>query len=418
MLFVVLLFLISGTAAREIEAVIPVGAEGSFISGSRYFCVTITFELQTVFRNLVKYGTMISPPASSDHILDMDFGKNFSDTMLWCITSPLSQFARHKETWQRVTQCYRRASASPLPTKLTLSTSTYLDLYQTKDMGESLLLLDSDVPLAGKLELDVDWKLGKDDITVSLLKGNTSCKMNSVASVRKCPKGCVDVCPSPGKSNEFVCLKEYRPDFRRSGPLEFVKRTDKLVLNAQGGTLSYIASLEAIPARPRDSFLICSPTGTSKKCHHLSRESICMTERSPCSTISVPENLPPHSVFALQVPETSFVPAIIQPLIDPLLFCLVWPKRRYPKFISLCTRALLGVSKASDAYINQEKLVNGSLLEEGYEGGKSPFVIMTGNESHRGPFPFPGALVLAEISVLTTIVACWLFDMRRRNGRH
>lgn len=418
MFFVALLFLIYPTAAREIKAVIPVEAEGSFVSGSRYFCVTVIFELQTVFRYLLKYETMISPSASSDHIFEMDFGKNFTNTMLWCITSPLSQFAKQRESWQRVTQCYEGEDESSLPTKLTLPTSNYVDLYQTKNTGNSLLLIDSDVPLAGTLELDVKWKLHKKLMNVPLLKGNTSCKMNSVASVRKCPKGCVDVCPGPGESNEFVCLREYRPDLRRSGPLEFVKRTDKLVLNAKSGIVRYSASLEAIPAQPSDSFSICSPIGTSKNCHHLSRDGICMTEKSPCSTVSVPENLPPHSIYALHVPETSFVPALIQPLVDPLLFCLVWPKRRYPKFISVCTRALLGISNESDAYVNQEKYINGSLLEEGYEGESSPFVILTANKSHRRPTPFPGAFVLAEISILTAIVVCWLFDMKRRNGRH
>ena len=420
MRFLALLFLVSHAAAREIKAVVPIGAEGSIFSRThqRHICVTVLFDLQTIFRKFVKDETIVSPSASSDHILNVDFGKNHTDMRLWCITSPLSQFARNRTYWQRVTQCYEGDHGSPLPSTLTIPSSTFVDLYQTMDEGNSLLLVDKNVPLAGKLELEVEWMSQENFNILPLIGDSSPCESNTVASARKCPKGCIDVCPQSGESNEFVCLQEFRSDIRRPGRMESVKLGDMMVLNTRSGKIRYLSSVKAIPAQPRDSFLVCPPMGTSKMCHHLSREGICMVDKSPCSIVSVPEYLPPRSVYSLSVSESSFVPAMVQPQIDPLVFCFVSSKGRGPKFISLCTKALLAVSRGSEAFANQQRFVNGSLLEEGYQGGAEPFLIFTGNKTHRGPTPFPGAFILAEITILTTVVSCWLFDMKRKNGQH
>ena len=410
MLYIVLfVFLLGKAATQEIKAVTPVAAESYPFSMEdlKYVCISVTFDLQTVFRTLIHDTTLISPSAKSDFVLNITFPQSQVDLTLSCITTPMAQLAEGKIKYQIVKQCYKINSPLPYPLMISIDKSTVMDLYQEENRGHSMLLLSTDVPLAGALDFTLHRGNPSDDI-----EGVFQCETKDGHWTNKCPNGCIDVCPYGPDNTRFECLNEPKSNVHHKGYNDFVGNTDRLLINLHTGRISFAreSNTKLIPARRGDSFLQCPPPGISKMCDYTSIQDICMVRMSKCSTRKVPEHLPVHSVYIGQFDDASFTPGTLQPLVDPLAYCFTISKWRSRKFIEMCTKSLLAVPRASLAYVHQHQFANGSFWEDTYVSEVGSFALMTKREpplQHKNHY---GAFILVQAIVLTSAVAFFLYS--------
>lgn len=423
MLTWVLLAILTETRAEvPKKGVVPVSAEGKLVEGGHdrcYICVTVTFKMKYRLWPLLKHVTLISPSASSDRILDLKLGKvGVHAPNLVCVTSPWSQFAGKKDGWSKVTQCYHvgkcRQSGMRLPESLTISPAAELDLYQSLGSRQvSLQLWADDVPIEGRKKL----RLREAGNATYPRLVHHPCRLHADGV---CLHGCMAVCPPPGKSPEIFCLSRPRADVHRHRSEGTVAREDRLVLNRRSGTVSFLPSNRPAVAfaGPGDRFVSCAPLGVSGRCEVLSEKGVCWTRKHACDLSSVPKQIPVFSTFVSHHRRGQFSGRRVQPLPDPLPYCMLTAPLQRPSSVATCLRALLSVPKASAFYRNQLETANHSRAEEAVLGSASSHVFHVSEVSFRGSGTLHvGPFVLAQICVLTSVVVHFLLDSNRRNAQ-
>ena len=423
MLTWVLLVVLTETGAEEFKkGVVPVSAEGQLVAGGHdqcYICVSVTFEMKSRYWPLLEHTTVISPSASSDRILDLKLGKlGVHAPNLVCVTSPWSQFAGEKEGWKKVTQCYHmgkcRHSSMRVPESLTISPTAEFDVYQAQGTRQGFLQLWMDnVHIVGRKKL----RLREARNATFPRLGPHPCRSRPQGV---CLHGCMAVCPARGKNPETFCLSKPRADVHRHWSEETVVREDRLVLNRRSGTVSFLPSNRPVVAfaSPGDRFVSCAPLGVSGHCEVLSGKGVCLTRKHTCDVSSVPPQVPIFSTFVSHYHRGQFSGRHVQPLPDPLPYCMVTSRLERASSVATCVRALLAVPKASAFYRNQLETANHSGREELVLGSASSHVFHVLEKSFRGlGTPHVGPFVLAQICVLTSIMVHFLLDSDRRNGR-
>ena len=422
MLAWLLLVILTGTGAEAGKnGVIPVSAEGKLVAGGHdrcYVCATVSLEMKPVSFLKGKH-PVISPSASSDHILDLKLGKvGLHAPNLVCVTSPWSQFAGPREGWSQVTQCYHVGKCGHpgmlhMPTSLTISPKARFDLYKGSEGRQAFLRLwRNNVPYVGRKKLPLT---DAGNATFPRLV-HRPCTWHPYGV---CPHGCMDVCPPPGRNPEAFCLTRPRADANRHWQEESIAREDRLVLNRRSGTVSFSPSNQAVVtfAGPGDRFVSCAPRGVSGHCDVLSEKGVCLTRKQACDVSSVPPQLPILSTFVSHHRQRQFSGRHVQPLPDPLPYCMVTSRLDTPGSVAACVRALLSVSKPSASYRNQLETANHSRAEEVVLGSASHHVFRVSDESLRGwGTRRVGPFVLAQICVLTSIAVHFLLDPNGRNG--
>lgn len=406
-----IIVLLGNSAAHEVKGVIPVAAERQdlLMGDLRFMCITVTFDLQTIFRTILHNTTLISPSGKNDFIVNMTFSQNDPDLTLSCITIPTSQSLQGKPMWQKVKQCYKYESEMPHPDYVFIANSTVMDLYQAQTNTHKIFLLDIDVPVVGELKLALQRK---DSQPCKIPEGLMHCLTKHP---EKCSNGCIDVCPYREKNAGFQCLAEPEINIHKHKAYH-IQSKDSLFVNLHTGKVSFIMHKggKLVTARSGDQLLQCPPPGLSKQCDYISSQGICMVRSARCSVRKVPSHIPNGGVYVRQT-QVSFRPATLQPFVDPMAYCFAISRKRGRKYLEMCTKWLMSVPKNLSTYIHQHQFVNGTLTEDKISSQTGMFIMIeekmqSGKCKHTGPF------ILTEVALLAIAVGFFLYTLGKHGG--